>query len=53
LLRSLPNAFFLAGDPPSATVEPIPDRRMGERRQLINPEHLPHRRNADRRKPAD
>ena len=53
LLRSLSNSFFLAGDPPSATVEPIPDRRIGERRQPINPEHVPQRRNADRRKPAD
>ena len=53
LLRLLPNAFFLAGDPLSATVEPIPDRRIAERRQLINPEQLPERRNADRRRPAD
>jgi DNA-binding NtrC family response regulator len=53
LLRLLPNAFFLAGHPHSATVEPIPDRRIGERRQLINPQHLPQRRSAERRKPAD
>ena len=53
LLRLLPTAFFLAGHPHSATAEPIPDRRIGERRQLINPDHVPHRLNADRRKPAD
>jgi DNA-binding response OmpR family regulator len=53
LLSSLPNAFFLAGDQHSAALEPIPDRRIGERRQLITPEQLPQRRNADRRKPAN
>jgi two-component system OmpR family response regulator len=53
LLGSLPNAFFLAGDPHYAAAEPISDRRMGDRRQLINPQHLPDRRLAARRKHAD
>lgn len=51
LLRDLPQSFFLSGNPESATFVPAPDRRIGDRRQLVTPDRAPERRKEDRRTP--
>ncbi len=50
LMRSLPVSFFLSGPQQTATLEPIPDRRVAERRQPISSAPVPERRQSDRRK---